>query len=245
MSVTRPRRVYPCLLLLAGACATAPVNDARLLRALVPPQWELTVGTAHPTEGAVEGVVVDHRAIAGEGRVRQLTLDVGGSAPAAPPVRALLRYALPGARAIPVQVGSAVTIELQGQASPAGAALRVTDELGLRAALGDATHPTEQRPSPALSITPSPTSSYRESMRLSGFCEGRVEHRAAAVTAGVGTAATVTVIHTGEARIVRSGDEAYEAVLADHAIGDAEGCPDLELDHFSYLLLAVPLPPER
>lgn len=229
------------MVVLFGACAAAPVNQAHLRRALTPPQWELTVGTAHPTSGSVEGAVLDHRAIAGEGRVRQLTLEVlapGGVE--GQPLRALLRYALPGGRALPVDVGTSVTIDLHRADDAGGGTLTVTDGTGLRAALGDGPRPAEQRVTADLVIAPSLASSYRESMRRSGFCEATVEHRAALVTVGAGTTSRRTLLHTGESRLLGSSDHPWEVVLADHSVGVAEGCPDLDLGRFSYVVLAAP-----
>lgn len=224
-------------LLLAG-CATAPINADRLDRAIPPTQWELLVDGLPVTTGGTAGVVAAHRSLVGEGRVRELAIVPAGAA--AGPPRALLRYALPGGRALPVELGAVVTITLRPSSPTASALLLVEDDTGLRAAIAEGAAATAESLPGGVTVTPAPQMSYRESRRMAGYCEATVEHRAALVTIPGGEAPDRITLHTGERRLTGDLEGGWEVLLLDNAAGVAEGCADVPLSRFAYLLLAAP-----
>ena len=238
-----PRFATLAALLPVLGCATAPLNDARLHRALTPARYDLTgVDTGATEHVHLEGVVAVHRSIVGDGQVRELVLAPGSPGGPSP----TLRYALPLDQRIPVEVGSSVTIDLyvlRGQADRRDdQALAVRSE-GHVVALLDAggALPPDDIPE-GLSVSPGPETAYRESGRRAGFCDAVVDHRTAIVKVSRENGPPERrVVLPGQSTDVRTPDGSLRFTLIDNARTEATTCPDLALDRFSYLILQ----PER
>lgn len=225
----------PLLAIALTACAAAPINADRLDRALPPASWELSLDGRPITQSSVRGTAATHRSIAGEGRVRELAVALTPGGVSEPRVR--LRYSLPEGRALPVALGSEVTILVRPPTAAATALLIVEDERGLRAAVAEGSALQGDSLPGGTAVAPAPQVSYRESRRVAGYCEATVEHRAALFTSPLGSRVT---LHAGERRQVELDDLNGELLLLDHAAAVSTGCADVPLNRFAYVLLAAP-----